>query len=225
MAYATTDELAAALRITRTTPEIDAVLQKCLDAAAVEIDDAIDARPIPPEPIPEVRYAPWLYSSGTAATDPGSGAFRTDKPTASASRFIYLSKTDADGGDRSGITQLQTDDVLDLDGAGQYRVTGAAVDNLVWVSVPVEYLGGTLSFTDGRRYIITGDRPTTPLVDPGEALKNRVNVLRGVEWWKANDAAFGVIGFDQTGAVRAPRDSFARHVATLMPLKEQWGIA
>ncbi len=65
-------------------------------------------------------------------------------------------------------------------------------------------------------------------VDPvpaGDALANRVNVLRGVEWFKANDAAFGVIGFDQTGALQAPRDGFNRHAFTLTPLKQQWAVA
>lgn len=57
------------------------------------------------------------------------------------------------------------------------------------------------------------------------ALLNRVNVLRGVEWFKANDAAFGVLGFDQTGAVRIPKASFTRHALTLLPLKEQFGVA
>jgi hypothetical protein len=60
---------------------------------------------------------------------------------------------------------------------------------------------------------------------PDDVLANRVNVLRGVEWWKANDAAFGVIGFDQTGALQAPRDGFARHGRALVPLKQQWGVA
>jgi hypothetical protein len=60
---------------------------------------------------------------------------------------------------------------------------------------------------------------------PGLPLLNRVNVLRGVEWWKSNDAAFGVIGFDQTGALQAPRDGFARHARTLAPVKQQFGIA
>ena len=49
--------------------------------------------------------------------------------------------------------------------------------------------------------------------------------MRGVEWYKANDAAFGVIGFAETGALRAPRDSFARHGWTLIPLKQQFGVA
>jgi len=73
-----------------------------------------------------------------------------------------------------------------------------------------------------------------PLIDPpappdltGDrlALANRVNLVRAVEWWKSNAAAFGVIGFDQTGALQAPRDGFNRHAYALTPLKQQWGIA
>jgi hypothetical protein len=65
-----------------------------------------------------------------------------------------------------------------------------------------------------------------PAADHGEdALLNRVNLLRAVEWWKSNDAAFGVIGFDQAGALQAPRDGFNRHAYALTPRKEQWGIA
>jgi glyoxylate carboligase len=61
-----------------------------------------------------------------------------------------------------------------------------------------------------------------PQDDP---LANRVNIVRAVEWYKANDAAFGVIGYDQTGALQAPRDGFNRHAYTLTPLKQQWGLA
>jgi len=107
VAYATVDELADALRI-RLTPEVTPKLQACLDAAAIEIDDAVDR------------------------IDP---------------------------------------------------------------------------------------------IAAGDALANRVNLLRGVEWWKANDAAFGVIGFDEIGALRLPKSAFARHAVTLTPLKQQWGIA
>jgi len=109
-AYATTAELAAALRITRLTPEVESALQACLDAAAAEIDHDVDR----------------------AVDDP----------------------------------------------------------------IPV-----------------------------GNALANRVNIVRAVEWWKSNDAAFGVIGFDQTGTLTAPRDGFNRHAYALSPLKQGWGIA
>jgi hypothetical protein len=68
-------------------------------------------------------------------------------------------------------------------------------------------------------------RTTDDPLDPEDPLANRVNVLRGVEWAKANDAAFGVIGFDQTGALQAPRDGFNRHAYTLTPLKRHWGLA
>lgn len=69
------------------------------------------------------------------------------------------------------------------------------------------------------------DRAVDNPLDIDDALAKRVNILRAVEWWKANDAAFGVIGFDQTGALQAPRDGFNRHAFTLTPLKQQWGIA
>jgi len=69
------------------------------------------------------------------------------------------------------------------------------------------------------------DRLTDNPIDPADALAQRVNLVRGVEWFKSNDAAFGVIGFDQTGALTAPRDSFARHGRELIPLKQQFGVA
>ena len=68
------------------------------------------------------------------------------------------------------------------------------------------------------------DRLELEPIPPGDPLANRVNILRGVEWHKSNDAAFGVIGFDQTGALQAPRDGFARHGRTLIPLKQQFGV-
>ena len=64
-----------------------------------------------------------------------------------------------------------------------------------------------------------------PLPDPPPALVVTVNVRAGVEWWKASDAAFGGVGFADTGVLRVPVDSFARHAATLTPLVQQFGIA
>ena len=65
------------------------------------------------------------------------------------------------------------------------------------------------------------DAATTP-PDPANALLNRVNILRGVEWWKANDAAYGAPAASLT---MIPADSFARHSATLLPLKTVFGVA
>jgi hypothetical protein len=62
-------------------------------------------------------------------------------------------------------------------------------------------------------------------IAPDDPLANRVNLVRAVEWWKSNAAAFGVIGFDQTGTLTAPRDGFSRHAYALTPLKQQFGIA
>ena len=61
-------------------------------------------------------------------------------------------------------------------------------------------------------------------LDPSDPLANRVNIVRGVEWFKANDAAFGVIGVSDTGTLQAPRNTFRRHAVALLPLKQQWGV-
>ena len=61
-------------------------------------------------------------------------------------------------------------------------------------------------------------------IDPADPLANRVNIVRGVEWFKANDAAFGVIGVSDTGTLQAPRNTFRRHAVALLPLKRQWGV-
>jgi hypothetical protein len=65
---------------------------------------------------------------------------------------------------------------------------------------------------------------TDPLTVP-DALANRVNILRGVEWFKANDAAFGVIGVSDTGTLQAPRNTFRRHSIALLPHKQLFGVA
>lgn len=77
---------------------------------------------------------------------------------------------------------------------------------------------------DCDRYPGTVDVPATP-IDPADPLAHMVCIARGVEWFKTNDAVYGVIGFESTGVLAAPRDTFARHSATLIPLKQQFGIA
>lgn len=64
-----------------------------------------------------------------------------------------------------------------------------------------------------------------PLPDPAPALIGQVCVARAVEWWKASDAAFGALGFDNVGVLTAPRDGFARHAADLIPYTQTFGVA
>jgi hypothetical protein len=69
-------------------------------------------------------------------------------------------------------------------------------------------------------------RSDDPLPDtPPDPLANRVNVNRGVEWFKANDAAFGGVGFADTGILKVPNDGFERHAVALIPLTQQFGVA
>ena len=69
-----------------------------------------------------------------------------------------------------------------------------------------------------------GRDPTDPIPDD-DPLAHMVCIARGVEWFKANDAAYGVVGFDATGVLAAPRDGFSRHAANLIPLTRTFGIA
>jgi hypothetical protein len=76
------------------------------------------------------------------------------------------------------------------------------------------------------------DRPEPPApvlsaqLDPSDsALATTVNVARAIEWYKANDAAFGAVGFADIGVLQAPADPFGRHANALIPLKVQFGIA
>ena len=69
------------------------------------------------------------------------------------------------------------------------------------------------------------DRPVSDPIPAGDALAAQVNVARGVEWFKASDAAFGGVGFADTGILPVKLDGFARHALALIPLKRRFGIA
>jgi len=48
-----------------------------------------------------------------------------------------------------------------------------------------------------------------------------------VDLWKQPDATFAVLGLNETGAVRVPRDLVARYLPSLVPYMAPagWGIA
>jgi hypothetical protein len=69
------------------------------------------------------------------------------------------------------------------------------------------------------------DRGDVALPEPAPAAVIEANVLLGVDLYKGADAAFGVIGFDQIGAIRVSSDALGRVVALLIPYKLGWGIA
>jgi hypothetical protein len=71
-----------------------------------------------------------------------------------------------------------------------------------------------------------GRDPATPLpTDPPDPLAHVVNLARGVEWFKANEAVFGVLGFEGIGTATVPRDGFGRYGAALIPLVQSFGLA
>jgi len=68
-------------------------------------------------------------------------------------------------------------------------------------------------------------RADDPLPDPTPAAIAQATVALAVEAFKMPDAAFGILGFDDTGAVRAAKDSLPRYWSLLTPYKQRWGIA
>lgn len=66
--------------------------------------------------------------------------------------------------------------------------------------------------------------PDDPIPED-DPLAHEENIARAVEWYKAADAAFGAIGYTETGTLRAPRDDFERHRIRLLPLKQSFGLA
>lgn len=97
------------------------------------------------------------------------------------------------------------------------RVT-VTTKNAEWLGLSVEAAASEID-----QYL---DRPADdPLPEPPPALATTVNVARGIEWYKANDSAFGAVGFADIGVLAAPADPFARHARTLIPLKVKFGVA
>lgn len=65
-------------------------------------------------------------------------------------------------------------------------------------------------------------------VDPAPAAIVEVALGLGVDTWKQPDATFAVLGLNETGAVRVPRDLVARYLEQLVPYFDPvnaWGIA
>ena len=64
-----------------------------------------------------------------------------------------------------------------------------------------------------------------PLPEPPPEAIVATNIDRAVEWYKAADNAFGIIGTEDTGAIRTRLDGFARHAHNISAYKQRWGIA
>jgi hypothetical protein len=224
MAYATVDELAAALRIA-VTPANTAALQSCLDAAALQIDTVIDRADSDVVP-----SATWAFTASTATTNPGTGAIGLNKNSLPAVTELHLSSVDHDGIDRSaGIALVSPVSRLFLsEPTGEWAemtVTGPPVNNTGWFTVPaVNSATSTIvpTFAAGELLTVRAVSPS-PLLAKELALAKRANIVRGVEWWKANDAARDVIVSPPPG--QGKKTVVGHAAADLLPLKQRWGVA
>lgn len=75
-------------------------------------------------------------------------------------------------------------------------------------------IDASIDLTDPAAGIAPGSLP----------LVTQVNVLRAIEWWKSNDAAWNVLADTSGAGMRLPKNTFARHASTLRQLKERFGI-
>lgn len=103
--------------------------------------------------------------------------------------------------------------------------TVAELAGALRVRVTVENQDALQACLDAAAVEIDHYLDATEATPPDDPLANRVNVLRGVQWWKANDVAFGVGGVPESGNLYAPKDGFAAHGRTLIPLKQKFGVA
>src|SRR4029077_7335880 len=93
------------------------------------------------------------------------------------------------------------------------------------IAVTAANQAGLQACLDAAAFEIDDAMDRTDPLDPADPLANRVNMLRGVGWFKAHDGAFGVIGVSDTGTLQAPRNTFRRHSIALLPHKQLFGVA
>ena len=105
--------------------------------------------------------------------------------------------------------------VDDLAGALHVRVTA---ENQVALQRAVDAASVEVDH-DLDRYV------DDPLPDPAPPAITQATIALAVEAFKMPDAAFGILGFDDTGAVRAAKDSLPRYWSLLTPYKQRFGIA
>ena len=96
--------------------------------------------------------ASWTFESSTVAADPGSKRFRMDNATLASVTAIYLNDTTASGFDISTLAgflasgyRIYIQQKADAPKAAIMQLTGTAVDNGGWWTVPVSVVAsGTI---------------------------------------------------------------------------------
>jgi hypothetical protein len=67
---------------------------------------------------------------------------------------------------------------------------------------------------------------TEPLVEPYPPLVVEVNLERAVDHWKSEQSPFGIVALGgEAPPSYSGRNSWRRHAAALLPLKEAFGVA
>lgn len=102
-------------------------------------------------------YQRYTFSADTANTDPGTKTFKYNAATAAATTEIYISKIQNGGLDIGdtllvGLTQINITSRIDPDEAHLFTLSGIAIDNTTYVTLPVTNLA-----TTGNEQTVNGD--------------------------------------------------------------------
>jgi len=232
LAYATVDELAAAIR-TRVTPTSTPVLERCLDAATEEIDHYLDVSPTSgtlPVAGDRTDVGVFDYSISGTVSDPGAGKLAIEPATLEMS----VSTEDRVGADvTAALAGLEVGEVLMLQERadalswGTYDLLEPAEMFPTWAALTVAArdVSNLAPIAGNDDLVLTAFPLPPPTPAAASELVHAECIARAVEWYKANDAALGIAGYNDAGTLTPPASTFDRHASILAPLVEQWGIA
>jgi hypothetical protein len=129
--------------------------------------------------------AHFLFSTTTTEADPGSGHIRFNSASFASTTEIYMSTTDNDGFDQSGVLLLRLNDAFKVDSTSHpdvaaFKLTAAPINNTGWITLPVENVLAVGSFSSNEKVLATaifsgasdytdlGDVPNTYTGDAGK---------------------------------------------------------
>lgn len=146
----------------------------------------------------------YTFSTTTTDSDPGAGNLRLNHATPASATFLYIDNSDADGLSASAWLDTFDDSTSAIKGQAFVRdgvtggfaifaITGGVVDGGGYRKVPVSYIGGGGSFTNGNRvglaFAPNGDAPSSASV--GYAAKTTNYTVVSADWGKIIDVTSG----------------------------------
>ena len=165
-----------------------------------------------------------LFSNNTTVSDPTSGYFKFNSGTFSSITKLSISHTDHLSQDISTILHSIDDstssvkgyfsvsDELDPDIYAVFSITGALTDHTTWDEVPVQWMSGSTSLTNGGDYIITFQRAG----DKGDTGLTGATGVQGASGATGLDGATGAAGSNGVNGATGPSGGVSNLSAFLL---------